>query len=87
MPKDWAEYIPEKQRREAEQLRRRLRRKAKLMERRFWVRLCLVVYSVWCLILIASGNAFTFGLALVPALTLPAIGWLAYWLVYKEFHH
>ena len=87
MPKDWADYIPEQQRQQAEQLRRRLRRRALLLERRFWVRLCLGVYAVWCLILIASGNGFTFGLALVPALSLPAIGWLAWWLVYKEFHH
>ena len=60
---------------------------ALLLERRFWGRLCLGIYGLWCLILIASGNGFTFGLALVPALSLPAIGWLAWWLVYKEFHH
>jgi hypothetical protein len=87
MPGDWSQYIPEQQRREALQLRRRLRRRALMKQRRFWVQLCLTLYAIWCLKLIVSGEGFVFSLSLVPLLTLPAVGWLAWWLVYKEFNN
>jgi len=86
MSGDWSKYIPEHQREQAEQLRRRLRRRSVLLQRGFWVKLCLGIYGGWCLALVLSGNGFTFGLALVPLVSIPAIGWLAWWLVYKEFH-
>ena len=86
MSGEWSKYIPEHQREQAEQLRRRLRRRSVLSQRGFWVKLCLGIYGGWCLALVLSGNVFTFGLALVPLVSIPAIGWLAWWLVYKEFH-
>jgi hypothetical protein len=33
-----------------------------------------------------QGKGFAFALSLIPLISMPAIAWLAWWLVYKEFH-
>lgn len=86
MANDWLHYLPEERRRAVSRNRRRLRRLQILRRRSFWQGLCLLIYGTWCVVLIARGNTLTFGFALVPLLSMPAIGWLAWWLVYKEFH-
>ena len=86
MPQDWIKYLPEEESRKRKAQRRQLRRLQVLRKRGFWVGLCVVVYSLWCISMLAKGEILTFSFALIPLLTMPAIGWLAWWLVYKEFH-
>ena len=86
MPADWADYLPEDQRQERQRLRRQLRRATQLKRRSFWLQVCAVVYGLWCLGLLFSGQALVLGLALVPLLSLPAIAALAWWLLWKEFN-
>ena len=84
--RDWIDYLPEEQRKRRASERKRLRRLQILRQRRTWLWACLSVYSVWCLSLLIQGKIFAFALALIPLITMPAIAWLAWWLVYKEFH-
>lgn len=86
MPRDWIEYLPEEESRKRQAQRRRLRRFQFLRKRGFWICLCIAVYALWCLSLLAKGNILAFSLSLIPLFSMPAIGWLAWWLVYKEFH-
>lgn len=86
MGRDWIDYLPEEQRRERLAQRRWLRRRQVLRQRMFWLWCCVGLYAVWCVALLAKGNHLAFGLALIPAITMPAIGWLAWWLVYRDFH-
>ena len=87
MPHDWSHYLPEERRRQVLAQRRRLQRRQQLRGKRFWVGVCLAIYGLWCLALILQGNLLTLSFSLVPLLSMPAIAWLAWWLVYKEFHH
>jgi hypothetical protein len=86
MGRDWIHYLPDAQRRKSQAQRRRLRRLQILRRRPFWLWCCVAIYAIWCLALLANGNILAFGLALIPLVSLPAIGWLAWWLVYKEFN-
>jgi hypothetical protein len=87
MARDWIDYLPEPQRRKRQAQRRWLRSRQVLHQRRFWLWCCGGAYGVWCLGLLAKGNVLAFGLALIPLISMPALGWLAWWLVYKEFHN
>jgi len=84
--RDWIDYLPKEQRKQRASERKRLRRLQILRLRSTWLWASLGVYSVWCLSLLIQGKTFTFALSLIPLISLPAIGWLAWWLVYKEFH-
>ena len=84
--RDWINYLPEDQRKQRASERKRLRRLQILRQRRTWLWTCLGIYLVWCLSLLIQGKDFPFALALIPLISMPAIGWLAWWLVYKEFH-
>jgi hypothetical protein len=84
--RDWIDYLPEEQRKQRASERKRLRQMQILRERRTWLLACLGVYIVWCLSLLIQGKDFAFALALIPLISMPAIAWLAWWLVYKEFH-
>ena len=86
MTRDWIEYLPKDERPKREAQRRLLRRLQLLRKRRFWIWTCVATYGIWCLWLLAEGNTMAFGLALIPLISMPAIGWLTWWLVYKEFH-
>lgn len=44
-------------------------------------------YGLLCLIPLALGGGAISMLAVVSALALPALGGLAWWLMWKEFHH
>ena len=86
MPGDWSEYVPEQERREIERRRRFRRVLTKLRERRMLISLCVGIYLLWCVALLLRGMVFAFSLSLLPILVLPPLGYLAWWLVWKEFN-
>lgn len=86
MAKDWADYLPEQQRRQRNRKRQRTRLLAHFGQRRTVIRLCVGAYLLWCLALLVQGMVFAFILSLLLILFLPAIGYLAWWLVWKEFN-
>ena len=86
MPRDWVEYLPAEECRKRQSQRRRLRRLQVFRRRAFWIGLCIAAYTLWCLSILVKGYMLAFGFSLIPLFTMPAIGWLAWWLVYKEFH-
>jgi hypothetical protein len=83
---DWINYLPEEERKKRASERKRLRQMQFFRQRRTWLGTCLGVYIFWCISLLIKGNHFAFFLALIPLISMPAIGWLSWWLVYKDFH-
>lgn len=83
---NWINYLPEEQRKQRLHERKRLRQLQFFRERRTWLSVCFIFYSAWCLSLLIQGKVFAFILTLIPLISMPAIAWLAWWLVYKEFH-
>lgn len=86
MTRDWADYLPPEQRRRRLRQRRVQRLFTQLRQRRVLAALCLSAYLLWCLALLSGGMLFPFSLALLPVFCLPPLGYLAWWLVWKEFH-
>ena len=86
MARDWADYLPPEQRQRRERRRRLQRRLQILRQRRVQIGLCVGVYGVWCLVLLGRGMWFAFSLSILPLLVLPPLAYLAWWLVWKEFH-
>ena len=86
MSPDWADYLPPEQRRRRERQRLLRRILMQLRQRRVLVGSCVGIYLLWCLALLAGGMLFAFSLALLPILLLPPLGYLAWWLVWKEFN-
>lgn len=86
MPGDWSEYIPQSERERIERRRRRQRWLTTLRERRVLIGLCVGVYLLWCLVLLLRGMVFAFSLSVLPIVSLPPLGYLAWWLVWKEFN-
>ena len=85
-PGVWIRYVP------VEQRPRRLRRwrrqwlSAQLQRRRVQVALLVVLDLLICLVPWWMGLRSLTLLALLPLLTVPAVGYLAYWLTWQEFH-
>ena len=86
MPGDWSDYLPDRERRRVERRRERQRWRTRLRERRVLISLCIGVYLLWCVALLLRGMLFAFSLSLLPILVLPPLGYLAWWLVWKEFN-
>ena len=86
MPRDWIDYLPENDRQQVTSRRRRQRLVTRLRQRRVLVGVCLGFYGLWCLILLIRGLTFAFTLSLLLLLFTPLIGYLAWWLVWKEFN-
>ena len=86
MTPDWADYLPPEQRGRRQRQRRQQRLLTLLRQRRVLVGSCVGAYLIWCLALLAGGMVFAFSLALLPILFLPPLGYLAWWLVWKEFN-
>jgi hypothetical protein len=86
MPQDWIEYLPKEESRKRQSQRRRLRRLQVFRRRGFWIGLCVAVYALWCLSMLVSGDILAFSFALIPLVTMPAIAWLTWWLVFRDFH-
>ena len=82
----WHHLPPERRSRTARWALQLRRLRAWLGKRRQRVTLTLVVYLlVWSLPLLVGQPVITV-FALMPLLLVPPVGWLMYWLVWKEFH-
>lgn len=82
----WHHLPPERRSRTARWALQLRRLRAWLGKRRQRVTLTLVVYLlVWSLPLLVGQPVITV-FALMPLLLVPPVGWLVYWLVWKEFH-
>lgn len=86
MPGDWSQYIPLQERPRVERQRQRRRWLLRLRQRRALINLCVGIYLLWCGALLLRGMLFAFSLSLLPILVLPPLGYLAWWLVWKEFN-
>jgi hypothetical protein len=87
MARDWADYLPAHEQRRRRRERQRRRFLQTLQRPRVRIGLCLLIYGLWTLALLVGGMGFPFALALLPLLALPPVGYLAWWLVWREFHH
>lgn len=82
----WHHLPPERRSRTARWALQLRRLRSWLGKRRQRVTLTLVVYLlVWSLPLLVGQPVITV-FALMPLLLVPPVGWLVYWLVWKEFH-
>lgn len=86
MPGDWSDYLPQHERKQIERRRQRQRWLTALKQRRVLISLCVGVYLLWCLVLLLRGLWFAFSLSVLPIVCMPPLGYLAWWLVWKEFH-
>jgi len=69
--------------------RRRLQRQriwAWMQERRQRISLLLTIYIVLWMLPLFWGQVLISLFALLPLLLVPPLGWLVYWLVWKDFH-
>ena len=86
-PHPWIAYLPEAQRNRAARQRRWLHLRAWLGVPRHQIQLLLGGYLLLCLLPLALGLITLTAFALLPLLLVPPVGYLIYWLVWKEFHH
>ena len=86
-PHPWLAYVPAPQRRAAQRQRKWLQLRAWLGVRRHQIQLLLVSYLLLCLLPLSLGLVTLTGFALLPLMLVPPVGYLIYWLVWKEFHH
>lgn len=82
----WGRHVPPDQ-------RRRLRREIRMLRLQAWlgrkgvrIVLLLLFYGLLCLIPVVMGMAVLAGIAALPLLLVPPVGYLAYWLVWREYH-
>ena len=87
-PHPWWHHLPPEQ--------RRRRHRAKLLGRRLliWLRqrrqlivVTAAFYLLLCLFPVFMGLHGLSLVALLPIVLVPPVGYLIYWLVWKEFHH
>ena len=86
-PHPFWHHLPPEQRTRTARLALKLQRlKAWLGGRRQRVSLTVFIYLlVWSMPLVVGQPIITV-FALMPLLLVPPVGWLVYWLVWKEFH-
>lgn len=80
-------YLPADQRTPGH--RRRLQRQrlwAWMQNRRQRISLLLTLYVVLWMLPLLWGQVLISLFALLPLLLVPPLGWLVYWLVWKDFH-
>lgn len=83
----WWRYVPESARAGRLQLVQRRRWQQRLARRRVQISILVGLYSILCLAPLLVGVKSLALLAGLPLLLLPALGYLVYWLTWKEFHH
>ena len=86
MTPDWIDYLPPGERRIVERRRQRQRWITRMRQRSVLIGSCVGVYLIWCLLLLLNGLVFVFSLSRLGLGGLPLIAWLAWWLVWKEYH-
>ena len=87
MAPDWIDYVSLTERRAIQRRRSRQRWMTRLRQRSVLIGCCVGVYLIWCVSLLFSGIHFAFSMSLLMLVGLPLIGWLAWWLVWKEYHN
>lgn len=87
-PHPWWQHLPPERRRRRDHARLRLRRlRAWAAQRRQLIGLSLGFYLLLCLLPVLLGLPALGVVALLPLLLVPPVGYLVYWLTWKEFHH
>ena len=82
----WDHLPPERRSWRARQSLRRRRLWAWLKQRRQRIALVVLLYLlIWSIPLLA-GEPLLSAFAVLPLLLVPPVGYLVYWLVWKEFH-
>ncbi len=82
----WWKYVPHRNRAQRAWMVRRLQFGNLLVSRRFWLVAALLLYGVGCVLLLGLQDISLALLALAPLLLLPLLGYVVYWLLWKEFH-
>jgi len=83
----WWSYVPQSARPGRLRASQRRRWQQRLSQRRSRVTILLGLYTTLCAIPLVLGVQSLALLALLPMVLLPALGYLVYWLTWKEFHH
>lgn len=83
----WWSYVPEEQRSGRLKAAQRQRWQQCLARRRNQISFLVGIYATLCAIPLLVGINSLALLAGLPLLLLPALGYLIYWLIWKEFHH
>ena len=84
---DWSGFLPPEQRRRAQRQRRLQRLWTNLKRPRSLLMLLVVVDLLLALALGLWARSLTLAvLAVVPLLLAPPLGYLAYWLLWQDFH-
>ncbi|MDM7937830.1 MAG: hypothetical protein QUV06_10265 [Cyanobium sp. CZS 48M] len=86
-PANWLNYVPAAQRRSVLRQRTYQRLKTKLFSRSVVVGILIATYLLFCLFMLVWGSASLGLLAVLPLLLPPPVAYLAYWLIWREFHH
>lgn len=87
-PHPWWHYLPAERRRRREVARLLLRRcRAWLAQRRQLIVLAIGFYLILCSLPLCLGLPVLAVVAILPLILVPPVGFLVYWLVWKEFHH
>jgi len=87
-PHPWWHHLPPERRRRRDYVRLLSRRaRAWLLQRRQLIVSALAFYLLLCLVPFLLGVPALALMALLPVLLVPPVGYLVYWLVWKEFHH
>ena len=83
----WWRHLPPALQQQRRREIRRLRLQAWLHRRSSQIQLALAVYLLFCVLPLLLGQPLLTLFALLPLLLLPPVAYLAYWLVWEEFHH
>mgnify|MGYP006292495753 CR=1 FL=1 len=87
-PHPWWHHLPPERRNRTEHTRLLWRRvRSWLRLRRQRLLLTISFYLVLCMLPMLFGLPFLGVVALMPLLLIPPIGFLLYWLVWKDYHH
>jgi len=86
-PPSWWSHVPPHQRLNRQSGVVILRLRDGLCRRGVLITTLLAAYTALCLGLLLSGAGLVALLAALPLLLVPPVGCLAYWLLWKEFHH
>ncbi|MEB3264399.1 MAG: hypothetical protein VKJ66_08520 [Synechococcus sp.] len=82
----WWKYVPTGKRSITAMEVRRLRFINLLHARRFWLFVSITLYIIGAIVLLYTYAPGLAALALAPVALLPVLGYVVYWLIWKEFH-
>ena len=84
----WWQYLPPEQKKLHQRCGLRGRRLLAWLKRQPQrIGLAVTVYLLICAVPLMFGLTLISVVALLPLLLVPPVGFLVYWLVWKEFHH